>query len=111
MRHSRFIHFAGALTGAALLVAAGSSVVMWLWNFVMPDVCGFGFITFWQALGLLALGLTMSGGMLLLLAAVAHPLHPDHRSRHDLRKRWLSMSEAERREFFASRGFKSENDS
>jgi len=43
-----------------LLLAAGMAllfgfVVMWLWNWLMPDVFGLGTITFWQAWGLVVL--------------------------------------------------------
>ena len=37
-------------------------VVMWLWNHVMTDIFLFKAITFWQALGLLALVRILTGG-------------------------------------------------
>jgi len=44
----------------AILVLALAAVIlgfplMWLWNWLMPNIFGLPFITFWQALGLNAL--------------------------------------------------------
>ncbi|NQU54773.1 MAG: hypothetical protein HQ522_19810 [Bacteroidetes bacterium] len=51
---------------APLAIAAGvyifGSVVMLLWNGILPDLFGFGTITFWQALGILVLSKILFGG-------------------------------------------------
>ena len=39
----------------ALFILLGGLVVQWLWNWLLPDIFGLRQITFWQALGLLAL--------------------------------------------------------
>ena len=39
----------------ALFILLGGVVVQWLWNWLLPDIFGLRRITFWQALGLLAL--------------------------------------------------------
>jgi MFS family permease len=45
-----------ALTIAfALFILLGGLVVQWLWNWLVPDIFGLRQLTFWQALGLLAL--------------------------------------------------------
>ena len=44
-----------AMVGVALLVAIGGAVVMLLWNWLAPDLFHLPQVTFWQALGLLAL--------------------------------------------------------
>jgi hypothetical protein len=38
-----------------LFILLGGLVVQWLWNWLLPDIFGLRQITFWQALGLLAL--------------------------------------------------------
>lgn len=105
MRHSFLAHSLGLL--ALLSVpAAGAAIVMLLWNALLPALCGFAAVTYWQALGLLALGLTLSGAMLLLVAALCHSLHPAHRGRsREMRTKWRSMTEEQRREFLGARGF------
>jgi len=49
-----------------LVIAAGvylfGSLVMLLWNATLPDLFGFGTITFWQALGILVLSKILFGG-------------------------------------------------
>ena len=41
--------------GFVLFILFGGLVVQWLWNWLLPDIFGLRQITFWQALGLLAL--------------------------------------------------------
>ena len=38
-----------------LFILIGGGVVQWLWHWLLPDLFGLRQITFWQALGLLAL--------------------------------------------------------
>lgn len=47
----------GVVAGAAFTI-----VLMLLWNWLMPAIFGLGIITFWQALGLLALSKILFGG-------------------------------------------------
>lgn len=49
---------------AAIVVftLAGGTIVRLLWNGLLPPLFGFPEITFWQALGLLALGRILFGG-------------------------------------------------
>jgi hypothetical protein len=51
-----------ALLAFALFIALGGAVVMSLWNWLLPPLFGWGQITFWQALGLLALCRILFGG-------------------------------------------------
>jgi hypothetical protein len=44
-----------AILGMALFIAIGGEVVMQLWNWLVPSLVGWRQITFWQAVGLLAL--------------------------------------------------------
>ncbi len=52
-----------ALVGMAAFVALGGTIVRLLWNGLLPDLFGFPQVTFWQALGLLALGRILFGGL------------------------------------------------
>ena len=51
-----------AIIGFAIFLALGGGVVMWLWNWLTPPLFGWHAITFWQALGLLALCRILFGG-------------------------------------------------
>jgi hypothetical protein len=48
-----------AILTAILIIALAAIILgfplMWLWNWLMPNIFGLPFITFWQALGLNAL--------------------------------------------------------
>ena len=48
--------------GMALVIFIGGEVVMHLWNWNLPPLFGWREITFWQALGLLALCRVLFGG-------------------------------------------------
>ena len=97
MRRSRgrFIFYPLLFIGAALLMGA---VVMWLWNAILPPVLGVGVLTFWQAVGLLALcrilfgGFRGGGGHWKKSGSSFGP--PQH-----LRQCWMQMSEEERARF------------
>src|ERR1022692_5330626 len=44
-----------AIGGLLLFIALGGEVVLQLWNWLLPPIFGWRQITFWQALGILAL--------------------------------------------------------
>ena len=44
-----------AIVGMAILISIGGIVVQILWNWLMPPLFGWRSLTFWQAIGLLAL--------------------------------------------------------
>ena len=52
----------GAVVLGALFLAAVGFVVMWLWNTLVPPIFSGPELTFWQALGLLALTRILVGG-------------------------------------------------
>jgi hypothetical protein len=58
----------GIATGIAFAIAfvlfifLGGLVVQWLWNWLVPDIFALRRITFWEALGLLALSRILFGG-------------------------------------------------
>jgi hypothetical protein len=45
-----------------LFIAVGGEVVKYLWNWLLPPLFGWRLITFWQALGILALCRILFGG-------------------------------------------------
>ena len=51
-----------AIVGMALLAYIGGEVVMHLWNWLLPSLFGWHELTFWKALGMLALCRILFGG-------------------------------------------------
>ena len=51
------------IAGLVLFVFIGGTAVQLLWNWLMPAVFGWRELTFWQALGLLALCRILFGGL------------------------------------------------
>jgi hypothetical protein len=51
-----------AILGLLLFIALGGVVVLHLWNWLLPPLFGWPQITFWQAIGLLALCRILFGG-------------------------------------------------
>jgi hypothetical protein len=52
-----------AIIGIPLFIFVGGEVVMHLWNWLLPSLFGWRMLTFWQALGLLALCRILFGGL------------------------------------------------
>jgi hypothetical protein len=52
-----------AILGMLLFVFIGGELVKYLWNWLLPSLFGLPQVTFWQALGLLALCRILFGGM------------------------------------------------
>ena len=51
-----------AILAMLLLIAIGGEVVLQLWNWLLPSIFGWRQITFWQAVGILALCRILFGG-------------------------------------------------
>ncbi|MEZ5319244.1 MAG: hypothetical protein R2752_17720 [Vicinamibacterales bacterium] len=51
-----------AILGLLLFILLGGVIVEWLWNWLLPPLFGLPAVTFWQALGLLALARILFGG-------------------------------------------------
>ena len=87
-----------AILGFALFLALGGVVVRWLWNWLMPAIFGLPVLTFWQALGVLALSRILFGGF--RFRAGGHRgwnrLTPEERERFRdrMRERWGSREPA-----------------
>ena len=75
-----------------LFVALGGEVVRLLWNWLLPPLFGWPQVTFWQALGLLALCRILFGGI---------GMHGSPRSNVGRRmaERWAKMTPEERELF------------
>ncbi len=52
-----------AIVGMGLFILFGGEVVKLLWNWLLPPLFGSRMLTFWQALGLLALCRILFGGL------------------------------------------------
>lgn len=78
-----------AILGILVFVAIGGGAVLQLWNWLLPPLFGWHPITFWQALGILALCRILFGGS---------GWHGSVRSnvRRRMAERWERMSPEER---------------
>src|SRR5712691_10912502 len=81
-----------AILAMLLFIAIGGAVVLQLWNWLLPPLFGWQQITFWQAVGILALCRILFGGL---------GLHGSGRSRFRRRmaERWEHMTPEERERF------------
>ena len=77
--------------GLALFIFIGGEIVLHLWNWLAPALFGWRQVTFWQAVGLLALCRILFGGW----------SGGGRRSKFDGRmgKRWEKMTPEEREQF------------
>jgi len=85
-----------AILAIPLLIAIGGELVMHLWNWLLPPLFGWRLITFWQALGLLALCRILFGGW-----GGHHSGRSNFRGRMKERmdERWERMTPEEREKF------------
>ncbi len=51
-----------AILGMLLFIVIGAEIVLHLWNWLLPPLFGWRELTFWQALGILALCRILFGG-------------------------------------------------
>lgn len=82
-----------AILGMMLFIVIGGEVVLHLWNWLLPPLFGWHEITFWQAIGLLALCRILFGGH--------GGWHGSVRSkiRRRMEERWERMTPEERERF------------
>src|SRR6266481_5157031 len=74
-----------AIAGMAVFTAIGGVVVMLLWNWLAPGLFGLRLVTFWQAIGLLALCRILFGGF--GLGGGGHRRHSRRRMEGRIRER------------------------
>jgi len=80
-----------AILGMVLFTFLGGEIVKQLWNWLLPPLFGWRTITFWQALGLLALCRILFGGF---------GFHGGRsRYRRRMAERWEQMTPEERERF------------
>jgi len=92
-RWKRMIFFAPlAFLGMLLFMAIGGEVVLLLWNWLLPPLFGGPQITFWQALGLLALCRILFGGCGWRSSARSNV-------RQRMAERWEKMTPEEREKY------------
>jgi hypothetical protein len=96
--------FRGLGVIVALAVIAGfAAVTMLLWNSLMPDIAGLSALSYWQALGVLALSRILFSGFSGIgggLGDIKRRHGGDFRHENALRGKWMHMSEEERMAFF-----------
>ncbi len=85
-----------AILAIPLFIWIGGELVMYLWNWLLPTLFGWRQITFWQAVGLLALCRILFGGW-----GGHHGPRPNMRRRMAERmdERWEKMTPEEREKF------------
>jgi len=76
-----------AICGLLLFIALGGAVVLQLWNWLLPPIFGWRQITFWQALGLLALCRILFGGFGGRGFSRSKRMNPEERARFRQRMR------------------------
>lgn len=92
MRRRWFFLAPMAILGIVVFSAIGGGLVLYLWNWLMPSLFGWREITFWQALGLLALCRILFGGF-------GHHRGGRPYFRRRMAERWEHMTPEERERF------------
>jgi hypothetical protein len=91
-RKKLFFIIPAAIVGIALFIFIGGWLVMHLWNWLLPMLFGWRMITFWQAVGILALCRILFGGV------SGRGMHRRF-SGHRMGKRFGHMTPEEREKF------------
>jgi hypothetical protein len=63
MRRKLIVLIPLGILAVSLFITIGGLVVQQLWNWLLPEIFGWREITFWQAVGLLALCRILFGGL------------------------------------------------
>jgi hypothetical protein len=82
-----------AIIAFPLFIALGGEIVKFLWNAVLPPVLGLKAITFWQAVGILALSRILFGRL------GVGGCGPGYGYRRRMAERWDAMTPEERERF------------
>ena len=90
--HRRRLPFLFLIPVFILVLAAA---VQFLWNAILPDVIHAGIISYWQALGLLALCRILFGGF----GRGGRGSRPRFGSPPAMREKWMEMSSEEKQKF------------
>lgn len=96
MKNNRIARVVTRILRITLMVVAGfalfSFLVMWLWNWLAPEIFGWHPITYWQAVGLFFLSKLLFGGF---RGGWGHRGH----WRHGMQERWEHMTPEQREKF------------
>jgi len=92
MRKKWFFIVPAAIVGMALFIFIGGELVLLLWNWLLPPLFGWHPITFWQAVGILAL-------CRILFGRIGGRGFQRSRFRGRLAERWERMTPEERERF------------
>lgn len=93
MRRKWIFIVPAAIVGILLFIFIGGQLVMHLWNWLVPMLFGWREITFWQAVGLLALCRILFGGV------SGRGFHRSDWRRRRMAERWERMTPEEREKF------------
>lgn len=96
MRRRLFFIAPLAVLGMLAFIAIGGELVLQLWNWLLPSLFGWRQITFWQAIGLLALCRILVGGFGLHGGSRSHV---GRRVADRVGERWERMTPEERERF------------
>lgn len=97
MKKKKLLYIAPlALVGLAIFIAIGGEVVRLLWNWLLPALFAWRQITFWQAVGLLALCRILFGG---LGGRGSSRSEVRRRIRERMAERWERMTPEEREKY------------
>lgn len=96
----KYKYFFYPIFGAAALFLFGS-VIMLLWNWLMPEIFGLTTINFWQALGLFILSRILFSGM----GGKKKHSHKHKWGGHKGKEKWMNMTPEERKEWFKKKRF------
>jgi hypothetical protein len=91
-RHRLLLFSPLAILGIALFAFLGGEIILRLWNWLMPPLFGWHTVTFWQALGLLAL-------CRILFGRLGGPGLDWSGNRRRFEARWKTMTPDERDRF------------
>jgi hypothetical protein len=81
------------IVAITLFIFIGGELVMHLWNWLLPPLFGWRLITFWQAVGLLALCRILFGGV------SGRGYHRSNGRDRGMAGRWTRMTPEERAKF------------
>jgi hypothetical protein len=96
MKKGKFI--IGGIFLGTIAITAFTFATMLLWNWLMPAIFALGTITFWQALGLLALSKILFSGF-----GHAHRVHDSRRKKYwnsKFEEKWQNMPRDKRWEYW-----------
>lgn len=81
---------------APIFIFGFSAIVMWLWNALLPDIIGVNPVTYWQAMGILALSKILFGNF---SSGGRSKSSSKDKTKSGFRQKWMGMDDEERVKF------------